>query len=406
VATEYPLLISLGALLVLSPLAKGLMERLGVPALIGYIGLGFLVSVVHHQSSIITPAFDHTFAALAQLGVVALLFRVGLKSHTAALLQKLPDAALIWAGNVLSSFALGFVVSRYVLAWPPDTSLVVATALSATSVAVSVAVWDELNLLNTSIGQLVLDVAELDDLSSVMLLAVLLAVLPVLQGGGISILPPLGMTALAVVVKLALFVGGCYLFSYFVEPGFTRFNSRWDKSVVGLTIAVLGSGLVIAGIAEYLGFSLAIGALFAGLAFSRDPEVVHTDAGFAYFYEFLTPFFFIYIGMQVDPGTIAASLGLAAILFVPAALGKFLGTVAPASLVMKKRDAALLGLSMVPRAEIAMVVVFQCRQLGGDLVSDAVFAAMVVLSVMTSIFAPLVLRRLLAGRGSATDRSR
>jgi len=393
--SEYALLITLGALLILSPLVKSLMERLGVPPLIGYIALGFLVSALDGQTELVTPAFDHTFSALAQLGVFALLFRVGLKSHTQALLKKLPDATLLWVGDVFTNLALGFVVSRYALGWPLDTSLVIATAFSATSVAVSVAVWDELHLLNTSRGQLLLDVAELDDLSGVILLAVLLAIIPVLEVGGMTLLMPLGTTTLMVVIKLALFVAGCYLFSHYLEPGFTRFNSRWENSAVGLTITVLGTGLAIAGIAGYLGFSLAIGALFAGLAFSRDPQAVRTDARFVYFYEFLTPFFFIYIGMQVDPGTLVSSIGLATILFVPAALGKFLGVSTPARLLMQKRDAALLGLSMVPRAEIAMVVVFQCRQLDGGIVSDEVFAAMVVLSVMTSIFAPLALRRLL-----------
>jgi Kef-type K+ transport system membrane component KefB len=399
--SEYTLLITLGALLILSPLVKSLMERLGVPALIGYIGLGFLVSAIDQQTDLMTTAFDHTFSALAQVGVVALLFRVGLRSHTRALLKKLPDASLIWVGDVLTNLTFGFVVSRYILAWPLESSLMVATAFSATSVAVSVAVWDELDLLNSSPGQLLLDVAELDDLSGVILLAVLLSVIPVLQSGGLSILAPLSLTTLYVLIKLALFVAGCYLFSHYLEPPFTRFNSRWENSTVGLTITVLGTGLAIAGIAGYLGFSLAIGALFAGLAFSRDPQAVRTEGKFSYFYEFLTPFFFIYIGMQVDPGVIAAALGPASILLIPAALGKFLGVAAPASLIMEKRDAALLGISMVPRAEIAMVVVFQCRQLGADLVSDEVFAAMVVLAVMTSIFAPLVLRRLLVAPSQA-----
>ena len=92
---------------------------------------------------------------------------VGLKSHTQALLAKLPDASLIWIGDVLTNLLLGFLVSRYVLALPLETSLVIATAFSATSVAVSVTVWDEMHKLNTSNGQLLVDVAELDDLSGV-----------------------------------------------------------------------------------------------------------------------------------------------------------------------------------------------------------------------------------------------
>ena len=96
--TDYPLLITLGALLILSPLTRSLMERLGLPAMVGYIALGFLVSVVDSGTALVTPAFDHAFSALAQLGVVALLFRVGLKSHAQALLLKLPDASLLWVG--------------------------------------------------------------------------------------------------------------------------------------------------------------------------------------------------------------------------------------------------------------------------------------------------------------------
>jgi Kef-type K+ transport system membrane component KefB len=82
--SDYPLLITLGALLILSPFVKSLMERIGVPALVGYILLGFLVSVMNQQWSFVTTVFNNTFAVLAQLGVVALLFRVGLKSPWSA----------------------------------------------------------------------------------------------------------------------------------------------------------------------------------------------------------------------------------------------------------------------------------------------------------------------------------
>ena len=393
---DYLILIVLGALLILSPLVKSLMERMGVPALVGYILLGFIVSVIDQQWSFITTAFDNTFAMLAQLGVVALLFRVGLKSHTKALLAKLPDASTIWIGDVLTNLLFGFVVSYYTLSLSLEASLIIAAAFSATSVAVSVKVWDELNKLNTSTGQLLLDVAELDDLSGVLLLAVLIAIIPVLQSDETALLSSMGITTFVVLVKLTLFITGCYLFSHYLEFGFTQFNRQWEGSKIGLTISVLGAGLAIAAVAGYLGFSLAIGALFAGLAFSRDPRAVHTDAKFVYFYEFLTPFFFIYIGMQVNPGIVASSFGLAAILFVPAVLGKFLGVAIPALRIVKQRNAILLGLSMIPRAEIAMVIVYQCHQLGGGIVSDNIFGAVVLMSVMTSIAASLVLRSLLA----------
>jgi len=95
--SEYSILMTLGALLILSPLMKSLTERMGVPALVGYIVPGFLTSILNQQWSFVTPAFDNSFSMLAQLGIVALLFHVGLKSHTRALLAKLPGASFILA---------------------------------------------------------------------------------------------------------------------------------------------------------------------------------------------------------------------------------------------------------------------------------------------------------------------
>ena len=393
---EYTLILTLSALLILSPVVRGLLERIGVPALVGYITLGLVVSTLNQQWSFVTTEFESTISTLAQLGVVAMLFRVGLKSHTSALLAKLPDASSIWIGDVLTNIAFGFLISRYALALPLETSLIIATAFSATSVAVSVSVWDSMHKLNTSIGQLLVDVAELDDLSGVLLLALLLAIIPVLGDGDAALLFSIGSTSVVVLVKLTIFIVGCYLFSHYLEPGFTRFSKSCADSITGITISVLGAGLGIAAIAGLLGFSLAIGALFAGLAFSRDPEAVHTEARFSYFHDFLAPFFFIHIGMQVDPTAIIPSIGMASILFVPAVLGKVIGVAAPALRVVEKRDAILLGISMVPRAEIAMVIIYQCSIFGSNIVSDEVFAAMVLMAIMTSISAPVALRLMLS----------
>jgi Kef-type K+ transport system membrane component KefB len=215
----------------------------------------------------------------------------------------------------------------------------------------------------------------------------------VIQGGDalIAFLPTIGWSLFWVLLKLVIFLTGCYLFAHYVEPDFTRFNRRWDTQT-GLAISLLGSALVISAIAGYLGFSLAIGALFAGLAFSRDPQAVHVEGRFSYFYELFTPFFFIQIGLQVDPGAVLSSLSTGIVLLVPAVLGKFLGVFLPALRTVNRMDAVRLGISMVPRAEIALVIVYQCQQLGKEVVDDSVFGALVFISIATSIFSPIVLR--------------
>ncbi len=389
-------LVSLGLVLALGPLTKRLCQRLGLPTSVGYVLLGLLLgTALRALDATQFDAVTGTFGVFAQLGVVALLFRVGLRSHTSALLQKLPDASVIWIANVLGAALVGFVVARYALHWSFETSLVIGTAFSATSIAVSLSVWDELGLGDSDTGVMLLDIAELDDLSAAVMLAVLLGLLPSLVSGDGELMAQAGAALSLVLLKLALFVGGCYVFAHFIEAHFTAFNRRMSETRASLTISILGAGLVIAAAADYLGFSVAIGALFAGLAFSRDPEAVRTDGSFTYFYEFLTPFFFIHIGMQVDMSALVEVLPLGLVLIAAAILAKFVFTAAPALLSMSKRDAAALGASMIPRAEIALVVVYECRAIEPSSVSAEVFAAMVLVAVTTCIASPVWVRRIL-----------
>ncbi len=366
-----------------------------MPILVGYILLGLLLGFVIKLFNVPRADYDTVFGALASLGVVALLFRVGLRSHTSALVEKLPAASLIWIGNVVGSLVVGFLVSRYVLGWSVETSLIIATAFSATSVAVSVSVWDELGKLSSDAGQLLVDVAELDDLSAAVLLAVLIGTLPAILNGSDGLWLQVGTSATLILAKLFVFISGCYLFAHHVEKRFTAFNSQLSASESILTISILGAGLAIAALADLLGFSLAIGALFAGLAFSRDPEAVRTDGRFSYIYDLLTPFFFIHIGMQTDVTAMLSSLDLGVVLFIAATAVKVVSTALPALLSMNRRYALILGLSMVPRAEIALVVMYTCSLIDPGLVPAEVFASMVLVSLGTCIFAPVVLRRML-----------
>ena len=245
------LLITLGAILILVPLTKSACHRFGLPASVGYIALGLVIGSLVRPWAASSPGFYGVFDALAQLGVVALLFRVGLRSHTSALIDKLPVASLIWVGNVLGSLAVGYVVARYGLQWSVETSLVIATAFSATSVAVSVSIWDEMGKVDTEQGQIMLDVAELDDLSAAVLLAVLLGIIPVLLNGEEGLWLRIAASSLGSLTKLALFIVGCYLFAHFFEANFTRFNRRMSDSESSLTLSILGAGLAIAAIANF-----------------------------------------------------------------------------------------------------------------------------------------------------------
>ncbi len=146
-----------------------------------------------------------------------------------------------------------------------------------------------------------------------------------------------------------------------------------------------------------MGFSVALGAFFAGLVFSRDPEAVKLDTPLETLHDLFAPFFFIHLGMLLDPGAFRTAWLAGLALAVTAIAGKLLGTFIPARQSLSTRESWLLSVSMVPRAEIAMIVVHQGLTLGTWAVDNSVMAMIVVVSGVTCLSAPLLLKHLLAG---------
>lgn len=384
-----------GLIVIASGFIEAFCRRLHIPALVGYLLIGMILSLLNSRWTFMNADIRNVFSFLADLGVIALLFKVGLESRVGSLIQKLPKAVPIWLGDVTISFLLGFGVCFFMLNLQLIPALIVATALTATSVGVSVAAWQSSNqALNSSNGQLLIDVAELDDLSAIALMTLLFALIPILHNGHAEALSVLGTTGAGFIAKLVFFIGLCYLFARYLEPRFSRYTARLEP-VPQHMLTVVGVGFIIAAVAGWLGFSLAIGALFAGLIFSRDPKAVKTEKSFNDIYAFLTPFFFINIGLNVLPEYMTAGAGIGVLLLLAAVAGKFIGAGMPALFFSGVTGAILIGTSMIPRAEIAMIVMHQGRKLGDWAMPGEIYAAMVFVTIITCISAPLVLYRLL-----------
>ena len=393
---EVPLLTLLvGGVIVSSMLLKALFERATLPPLVGYLLLGFGLHLADSGSSFMSDHAHSLFEELAALGVIALLFRVGLESNVRGLVCQLPRAWIIWVGNVCVSGLIGYVTTRHVLGFELAPSLVVAAALTATSVGVSVGMWQGLGIGGSSMGQLLIDVAELDDISAVVLIAVISAVIPLLYAGS----EPLGSIQLiGILGKLLLllfgFGVGCLLFSRYGERRVTSLLQRIEKPPDPM-LTVTGIGIVIAALAGLLGFSVAIGAFFAGLVFSRDPHAVKMNASFGAIHDLFVPFFFIGIGLHIDSSSLTSALPISGILVVAAIVGKVAGAGIPARALLPWRKAVLLGVSMVPRAEIAMVILQQGRRFGDWAVPQELFGAMAAVTAVTCVGTPLALQPLL-----------
>jgi Kef-type K+ transport system membrane component KefB len=374
---------------------KGALGQTVIPSLIGFIALGFVIRLVDEQWSILDHEAEYIFTFLSKLGVIALLFRIGLESHPGRLLEQLKRASLIWISGLLISGLSGYVVAFHILGLELIPSLFTGVAMTATSVGVPVAVWQEAGALRSRNGSLLIDVAEFDDISGVLLMVLLFAIAPLLRKGfdqsvTVLLLQEMGM----IILKFILFAAMCFLFALYVEQHITNFMGKWVSSSNVLLVS-LGFGFIIAAIAGMAGFSVAIGAFFAGLAFSRDPDKVKMDASFDTLYEMFSPFFFIGIGISIAPGSLTAAAGMGLLLFFVAGLGKLIGHGLPAWLTGGLTGFLLIGVSMIPRAEITMIIMEHGLKLGPWAVPQQVFTAMVFVVLTTCMAATLTIRILL-----------
>jgi Kef-type K+ transport system membrane component KefB len=393
---DFALLILLfGGILVITNLMRGGLKRANIPSLAGFIVLGIIIRLVDSQAGFLTEEFSGIFDFLAEAGVILLLFRVGLESNLSGLRRQLKQASIIWLSNIVFSGILGYIVAYFVFELTLIQSLFIAIALTATSVAISVGVWHEARAIKSPTGQLLVDLAEMDDVSGIFLMTILFSVAPVLRGSAQgSLLPTISAVIGLSLVKFIGYGAACMAFSRFVEPHLTGFLKRL-LPVPGQTVALAGFAFIIAALAGLIGFSVAIGAFFAGLIFSRDPQAVKLDTPFTILYDFIAPFFFINIGLLIDPSSLNAAAPMVLILLGIAIIGKVVGTGGPALLTSKWTTALLLGVSMVPRAEIAMVIMHRGLNLGEWAVPKEVFSSMVLMSLITAIIVPVSLHVML-----------
>ena len=396
-------LLIVGAVIIASLLVRTQFPRLQLPAMVGYILIGMALSVGGSAIGLLTPLLRENLEFLAQLGVVVLLFRVGLESDLDLLVQQLGKAALIWLPNMAVAGLFAFAVVYFWPGYGLVPALFMAVAASATSISASAAIWEEAGALKTPEGALLLDAAELDDITAVILMSLLFALLPLLAGASEDSPWP---TAVAVVgvqlLKLAVLCAVCYVFSRRFEQPLTAWFAKIDNHLGSLLFAT-GIALLVAALADILGFSLAIGALFAGLAFSRDPTEREIDRSFSELFVLFSPFFFVAIGLTIDITLTIDALDIGLVLLVAAVLGKFIGAALPAALLTSPREGTLIGISMVPRAEIFLIVMLHGVMLGDWAVPKDLYIAAVFVSVATCVFAPILVRRLLANRSQLEE---
>jgi Kef-type K+ transport system membrane component KefB len=369
------LLLSLFLIFTTAKVAAELFEWMRQPGIAGEILAGVLLGP--GVLKLVEP--NELLTAVAQIGVLFLLFRVGLEVKASELIRVGPTATLVAVLGVLVPFTGGWAVLAYTGAARIE-SLFVGAAMVATSVGITARVLAERKLLQERASRVILAAAVIDDVLGLLILAIVSG----LSKGQINYLE-LGGTALLAIGFMFLVVRFGARATGHVIP---LLEKRLHASELQFHLAlVLLLGLSL--LAQYAGVAAIIGAFLAGMTLSETVSVrVHVlSAGVS---EFLTPFFLAGIGLNLDISVFAKqnTVILALVILAVAIISKMIGC-GLGAWKLGRSDMFRIGAGMVPRGEVGMVV----AQIGASfgVISKDLFAVVVFMAVATTMVAPALL---------------
>ena len=406
-------LFSLVLLLLTAKLGGELFERWNQPAVLGElvfgIILGNLALVGFHGLEAIKAHPGIAFAA--EVGLILLLFEVGLESNLDDLLEVGPSSALVAMLGIVAPVALGYGVSSWFLpeaAW--YVHLFVGATLSATSVGITARVLKDIGRMDARESRIILGAAVIDDVLGLMILAVVSGLVTSLAQGGtaeISIVP-----MLTIIAKAVGFLTVAVVVSRSLAGKVLAFGSRFRVAGVPVVLTLCYCFLV-AGLAEGVGLAPIVGAFAAGLVLDethyrgyssmkkqRIEEVLQPISST------LVPVFFVMMGLKVDLSSLtsASVLQFAAGLCVAAVIGK---QICSLGVMEKGLNRLVVGVGMIPRGEMGLIFASIGASLhvaGQPIFGVETFSALVVMVMVTVLVTPPLLARLFS-QGSEKEES-
>jgi Kef-type K+ transport system membrane component KefB len=394
------ILYALVIILLAAKVGGDLLERVGQPAVLGelvfgvLLGNAFLIGIPWFE-----PLKGHqAVTVLAEIGVILLLFEVGLESTVSDMMKVGLSSFLVALLGVIAPFFLGWGVAAWFL---PGHSIYVhifiGATLTATSVGITARVLKDLGRIKAKESRIILGAAVIDDIMGLVILAVVSGIISSVDrsGAGVS-----SLAILWIIAKAVIFLFGAIVVGGYLSPRLFRVASRLRVAGMLLTTA-LAVCFVLAWLAAVMGLAPIVGAFAAGLILEKVhfrefhsrgehelEELIHPLA------VFLVPIFFVEMGMAVDLRTFADGdvLLFALVLTLAAIIGK---QAAAFGVIGKGLNRLAVGLGMIPRGEVGLIfAAIGARMMvqGEPVIAASVYSAVVIMVIVTTLVTPPVLK--------------
>ncbi len=398
-----PVVLSLALILLFAKLGGDAAVRLGQPAVLGELLAGIALGNLPllGVTFFVPMETDASLDLLARLGVIVLLFEVGLESTVGQMMAVGRSAAAVAVLGVVTPFALGWAVSAWLL---PDAERLVhvfiGATLTATSVGITARVLQDLQRSDTPEARIILGAAVLDDVLGLMILAVVAGLVASAEAGTTLTAGELA----APLLKAVVFLVSALVLGRRVSRRLFKVASLLQVRGVLLAVA-LAFCFALSWAADAIGLAPIVGAFAAGLVLedthyaslaSKEQHalesLIHPIAAF------LVPVFFVLMGLRTKLAAFTAPgvLGLAAALVVVAVAGKVVGGLGARGPGL---DRLSVGLGMVPRGEVGLIFASLGAGLvlhGQKVIDGSAYAAVVLVVVVTTMVTPPALKWSLA----------
>ncbi|MCZ7539674.1 MAG: cation:proton antiporter [Anaerolineae bacterium] len=392
------LFLVIGLIIAGAQVAGAAARAIGQPRVFGELLIGIvlgptLLNMLHWDFLSDPELLAVTIEQLAELGVLFLMFTVGLEVHLRELLQV--GRVAIWGGTLGAVLPVLLSVPAVLLFdFSREEAIFAGVVLAATSVSISAQTLLELGLLRTKEGIGLLAAAVVDDILAILLLSVVIATLGTDAGASAGDL-------VWIFVRMMLYLGGALAIAWYVLPPLFNRIFRSRRLTASTASFALIAALIFGWSADVLGGMAAItGAFIAGVGLSQTSERPHaliSETVNHISYAFLVPIFFVNVGLHVDLTQVSRDLvPLAMLLVVIAVVSKIVGSGSGALLGgFTRGESFRLGVCMISRGEVGLIIA--SLGLSAGLLSEDLFETTFLVILLTTVMTPPLVRWVFKG---------